>query len=71
MSNGMDRDETRLRQLNDKYIESVLKSALVQTRFQGEVGWASVLSLRDGLKLRAPHSTVATCSACNYRTCRS
>ena len=26
MSNGMDRDETRLRRLNDQYIESVLKT---------------------------------------------
>jgi hypothetical protein len=36
-------------------------------------GWLglSVLSVRDGLTRRAPHSTVPTCSAWNSQTCRS
>jgi hypothetical protein len=37
---------------------------------RGRLAGFSALSVRDGIRRRAPHSTVATCSSCSSQTCR-
>jgi hypothetical protein len=58
--------------LNEAHLRRLLREGSGANSSQ-ERGWLSfsVLSVRNGVKRRAPHSTVPTCSPCDSRICRS